>query len=142
VIDNFSDPNLISELKSKIDLAIVKELKKLPEGTNLSGTVDADVKAFGKLKKVEQLDLSGKFSLRNIEISSPSLTVPVKNLNGDLSLSQGAMNISNLSLNLGKSSLSLKGKVENLLQSLMAKKGETRKPFLSFTLSSPLLNLD
>lgn len=142
VIDNFSDPNLTAELKSKVDLAIVKELKKLPEGTNLSGTVDADVKAFGKLKKVEQLDLSGKFNLRNIEVSSPSLTVPLKNLNGDMFLSNGVLNISDLSLNLGKSSLSLEGKVENLMKSIMAKKGETQKPFLSFTLSSPLLNLD
>ncbi len=142
VIDNFSDPNLTAELRSKVDLAIIKELKKLPEGTDLSGMVEADIKAFGKLKKVEQLDLSGEFYLRNIEVSSPSLTVPVKNLNGDLSLSKGVLNIVDLSLNLGKSSLNLKGKVENLLQSFMAKKGETRKPFSSFTLSSPLLNLD
>jgi AsmA protein len=142
VIDNISDPNLISELKSKVDLALVKELKKLPEGTNLAGIVDADIKAFGKLKKIEQLDLSGKFDLRDIEINSPSLTVPVKNLNGDILFAKGIMNINELNLNLGKSSLNLKGKVENLLQSLMAKKGETRKPFLSFTLSSPLLNLD
>jgi len=142
VVYDYSDPNLTSELKSKVDLAIIKELKKLPEGTTLSGSVEAEVKAFGKLKKVEELDLSGKFNLRDIEIASPSLTVPLKNLNGNLSFSKGILNIGNLSLNLGKSSLNLKGKVEYLLQSVLSKKGETRKPLLSFNLNSPFIDLD
>lgn len=142
VIDNYSDPNLTSELKTKFDLAIMKEVQKLPEGTNLSGSVDIDAKAFGKLKKPEQLDLSGNFNLRNVGISSPNLTVPVKNLNSDISLSKGVLNIDNLSLSLGKSSLSLNGKVENLVQSLIPGKGIQKKPFLSFKLNSPFVDLD
>jgi len=142
VIDNYSDPNLTSELKTKFDLEIVKEVQKLPEGTNLSGSVDIDAKAFGKLKKVDQLNLSGNFNLRNVEISSPNLTVPVKNLNSDMSLSKGVLNIDNLSLSLGKSSLSLNGKVENVVQSLIPVKGVQKKPFLSFKLSSPFVDLD
>jgi len=142
VVYNYSDPNLTSELKSKIDLSIIKELKKLPEGTFLSGSVTAELKAFGKLKKIEELDLSGNFDLKNIEIGSPSLTVPVKNLNGNLSLSKRILNINSLSLNLGKSSLNLKGKVENLLESVLSKKGEVRKPLLSFKLNSPFMDLD
>jgi uncharacterized protein involved in outer membrane biogenesis len=142
VIYNYSDPNLTSELRSKIDLAIIKELKKLPEGTSLSGSVETDISAYGKLKKLEELDLAGKFNLKNIEISSPSLTVPVKNLNGNLSLSKKILNISDLNLSLGKSSLKLKGKVENFLESVMAKKGNARKPMLSFNLNSPLIDLD
>ena len=142
VIDNYSDPNLTSELKTKFDLAIVKEVQKLPEGTNLSGSVDIDAKAFGKLKKPEQLDLSGNLNLRNVGLSSPNLSVPVKNLNSDMSLSKGVLNIDNLSLNLGKSSLSLNGKVENLVQSLIPGKGIQKKPFLSFKLNSPFVDLD
>ena len=142
VIDNYSDPNLTAELKTKFDLAIVKEVQKMPEGTNLSGSVDIDAKAFGKLKKPEQLDLSGNFALRNVEVSSPNLTVPVKNLNSDMSLSKGVLNIDNLSLSLGKSSLSLNGKVENVVQSIIPGKGVPRKPFLSFRLNSPLVDLD
>jgi uncharacterized protein involved in outer membrane biogenesis len=142
VIDNYSDPNLTSELKTKFDLAIVKEIQKLPEGTVLSGSVDIDAKAFGKLKKPEQLDLSGNFAVRSVEVSSPNLTVPVKNLNSDMSLSKGILNIENLSLNLGKSSLSLNGKVENVIQALIPVKGVPKKPFLSFRLNSPLVDLD
>ncbi len=142
VIDNYSDPNLTSELKTKFDLAIVKEVQKLPEGINLSGSVDIDAKAFGKLKKPEQLDLSGNLNLRNVEISSPNLTVPVKNLNSDMSLSKGVLNIDNLSLSLGKSSLNLNGKVENVVQSLIPGKGIQKKPFLSFKLNSPFVDLD
>jgi uncharacterized protein YhdP len=136
VIDNYSDPNLTSELKTKFDLAIVKEIQKLPEGTVLSGSVDIDAKAFGKLKKPEQLDLSGNFAVRSVEVSSPNLTVPVKNLNSDMSLSKGILNIENLSLNLGKSSLSLNGKVENVIQALIPVKGVPKKPFLSFRLKT------
>lgn len=142
VIDNYADPNLTSELKTKFDLAIVKEVQKLPEGTNLSGSVDIDAKAFGKLKKPEQLDLSGRLALRSVEISSPNLTVPVKNLNSDMALSKGILNIENLSLNMGKSSLSLNGKVENVVQSLVPGKGAPKKPFLSFRLNSPFVDLD
>ncbi|HVP36981.1 MAG TPA: AsmA family protein [Terriglobales bacterium] len=142
VIDNYADPNLTAELKTKFELAIVKEVQKLPEGTNLSGSVDIDAKAFGKLKKPEQLDLSGNLNLRNVEIASPNLTVPVKNLNSDMSLSKGILNIDNLSLNLGKSSISLNGKVQNVIQSLIPGKGIPQKPFLSFKLNSPLMDLD
>ncbi|MDH4223597.1 MAG: AsmA family protein [candidate division Zixibacteria bacterium] len=142
VVSNYADPDLTSELKSKLNLSIIKEFKKLPEGTNLAGQVEMDVKAFGKLKNVEKLDLTGKFNLRKVELNSPSLTVPVENLNGDLSLSKGILNITDLSMNMGKSSLNLRGKVENILQSVLSKKGEAHKPLLSFSLKSDFIDLD
>jgi AsmA protein len=140
VVDDFKDPNLASELKMKFDLALLGEFKKMPEKTSLKGETEIDVKAYGKIKKPEQMNLSGRVGLRKVEATTPALGVPVKDLNADLSFKGGDVNITNLALSLGESSLNLQGRFYQAIPYFLFKGRE--KPVLDFSLNSPLMDLD
>jgi AsmA protein len=140
VVDDFKDPNLASELKMKFDLALLGEFKKMPEKTSLKGETEIDVKAYGKIKKPEQMNLSGRVGLRKVEATTPALGVPVKDLNADLSFKGGDVNITNLALSLGESSLNLQGRFYQAIPYFLFK--GRKKPVLDFSLNSPLMDLD
>jgi AsmA protein len=140
VVDDFKDPNLTSELKMKFDLALLGEFKKMPEKTSLKGETEIDVKAYGKIKQPQQMNLSGRVGLRKVEATTPALGVPVKDLNADLSFKGGDVNITNLTLSLGESSLALQGRFYQAIPYFLFKGKE--KPVLNFSLSSPLMDLD
>jgi hypothetical protein len=140
VVDNFGDPQLTSELKMKLNLALLGEFRKMPEGTSLKGETEIDAKAYGKIKKVQEMNLSGKVNLRDVEATNPALGVPVKNLNADLSFKGEDVNISNLTLSLGRSSFDLQGRFYQAIPYFLFKGEE--KPLLNFSLNSPLMDLD
>jgi len=140
VIDDFKDPNLAAEFKTKVNLSILQDLKKLPEGTTASGEMGIDFKVYGKVKKSEELKLSGDVSLKNISVTTPSLAVPIKDLNGDFKLQENNIKLTDLGLSLGKSSLSMQGEIRNVLPFILKK--QKNPPIFEFTLNSPYLNLD
>ncbi len=146
VVDNFSDPSLTAELKAKINLAILGEVVKMPEKTTIAGGADINLKAYGKIKKSkgstipEGLNISGQVQLSGVEANTPALGVPVKNLNASLSFQKGDVDIPNLSLSLGKSSLSLQGKIYGAISYFVFK--QEKRPLFNFSLNSPLLDLD
>lgn len=146
VVDNFADPSLTAEVKAKMNLAVLGEVIKMPEGTSVAGGADINVKAYGKIKKSkgstipEGLNISGQVQLSSVEVNTPALGVPVKNLNASFSFQKGDVDISNLSLSLGKSSLSLQGKVLGAIPYFVFK--QEKRPLLNFSLNSPLLDLD
>lgn len=140
VIDNFKDPHLTSELKMQLDLALLGELTKMPPGTSLKGKADIDAKAYGKIKKLEEMHLSGKVNLRDGEAATPALGVPMKNLNADLSFKGEDVNITNLALSLGESSFDLQGRLYQAIPYFLFK--GKKSPVLNFSLNSPLMDLD
>jgi hypothetical protein len=140
VMEDFADPSLTSELRTKLNLAILGEFISLPEGADLKGEAEVNAKAYGKMKKVEGLNFSGRVGLKKVEMKTHALGVPIRNLNADLALKDDDLEISDLSLSLGKSSLNLKGKMYGAIPYFLSPKKE--KPLLSFSLDSPLLDLD
>jgi AsmA protein len=140
VVDDFKDPHLTSELKMKFDLALLAEFAKMPEGTSAKGRTEIDAKAYGRMEKLEEMNLSGEVRLRDVEASTSALGVPAKNLNADLSFKGGDVNIDSLALSLGESSLSLQGRVYQAIPYFLFE-GE-KKPVLNFSLDSPLMDLD
>jgi AsmA protein len=140
VVEDFKDPHLVSELKMKFDLALLGEFKKMPQGTSLKGKTEIDAKAYGKLKKLQEMNLSGTVNLKDVEATTPALGVPARNLNADLSFKDGDVNINDLSLSLGQSSFDLQGRFYQAIPYFLFK-GE-KKPVLSFSLNSPLMDLD
>lgn len=146
VVDNFSDPNVTSELKAKLNLAVLGEFVRMPENTSLAGEADVNIKAYGKIKKPEgtvgpeRMNFSGQMQLRKVEVSTPALGVPIQNLNADISFQKGDVDISSLSLSLGESSLNLQGKLYGAIPYYIFK--DQKKPFLNFSLNSPLMDLD
>jgi AsmA protein len=140
VVENFSDPSLTSQLKTDLNLAILGELITLPEGTDLAGQAGINVKAYGKIKQFEKMSFSGRVDLKKVEMATPALGVPVRNLDGTISFKESDVDIPGLSLSMGKSSLSLKGKAYGAVPYLLS--SERGKPLLSFSLDSPFLDLD
>ncbi|MGB8658649.1 MAG: AsmA family protein [Candidatus Zixiibacteriota bacterium] len=146
VVENFSDPSITSELKAKLNLAIVSAFVRLPERTSLAGDAEINVKAYGKIKSSagtigpERMNFTGQVQLTKVEATTPALGVPVSNLNADLSFQKGDVDISSLSLSLGSSSLSLQGKLSGAIPYFLFK--DQKKPLFSFNLNSPMLNLD
>ena len=140
VVEDFKDPHLSSELKGKFDLSLLGEFKKMPEGTTLKGETEIDLKAYGRIKKFQEMNLSGRVDLRKVEATTPALGVPVKNLNANLSFKGGDVNISNLTLSLGRSSFDFQGKIYGAMPYFLFQ--SEQKPLLNFSLNSPLMDLD
>jgi len=140
VVENFSDPSLTSQLKTDLNLAILGEFVSLPEKTNLAGQAAINLKAYGKIKQKEKMSFSGRVDLKKVEAATPALGVPVRNLDAVMSFKGSDIDIAELSLSLGKSSLSLQGKAYGAIPYLLSAKKE--KPLLSFKLNSPFLDLD
>jgi len=140
VVDNFGDPHLTSELKMKFDLALLDEFRKMPEGTSLKGETEIDAKAFGKINTLQEMNLSGKVKLRDVEATTPALGVPVKNLSADLSFKGGDVDVTSLALSLGESSFDLQGRFYQAIPYFLFKGEE--KPVLNFSLNSPFMDLD
>jgi AsmA protein len=140
VLENFSDPNLTSEVKAKLNLVVLRELVSLPENVNLAGLADVNIKAYGKIKKPEKMILSGRVDLQKAEIATPALGVPIRNLNAGMVLKDGNIDISQMSLSLGKSSLNLQGKLYGAVTYVLSPKKEP--PLLKFNLNSPFMDFD
>ena len=140
VVENFSDPSLTSQLKTDLNLAILGEFVSLPEETDLAGHAAINVKAYGKIKQTEKMSFSGRVDLKKVEVVTPALGVPVRNMDGTISFKESDIDIPGLSLSMGKSSLSLKGKAYGAIPYLLSPK--RGKPLLSFSLDSPFLDLD
>lgn len=140
VVENFSDPSLTAQLKTDLNLAILGEFVSLPEKTDLAGYAAINVKAYGKIKQTEKMSFSGRVDLKKAEVATPALGVPVRNLDATMSFKGSDIDIPELSLSLGKSSLTLRGKAYGAIPYLLSTEGG--KPLFSFNLDSPFLDLD
>jgi hypothetical protein len=140
VLEDFSDPSLSSEISAKLNLGVVQELVSLPQGMSLAGAADLNVKAYGKVKKPDKMALSGRVGLEKAEIASPGLGVPIRNLDADMVLKDGNVEISQMSLSMGKSSMNLQGRLYGVVPYLLSQRKEP--PLLSFNFSSPFMDFD
>jgi hypothetical protein len=86
------------------------------------------------------MSFSGGVDLRKVEVATPALSVPVRNLDASIKIKGGDFDVSDLSLSLGKSSVNLKGKVYGAIPYVLSQK--QGKPLLSFNLNSSFLDLD
>lgn len=114
-----SDPDLNTMVKGKIDLANI--LKIVPiEDTKLSGIINADFSAKGKMSTIEKgnyesFDAKGSIALSNINYSSKESPLPL-NVNSALfNLSPRYISLSNFKAKYGKSDFAADGKLENYL---------------------------
>ncbi len=140
VLEDFADPSLTSELRTKLNLAVLGNLVELPQQTRFAGHADINIKAYGKTKKPEKMILSGRVDLQKVEAATPAFGVPIRNLDAGISLKDGNLDISKLSLSMGKSSLNLQGKLYGAVPYILSPGKE--KPLFSFNLNSSFIDLD
>lgn len=120
-----SDPNLDASLKGKLDLANVKNFYAMADGEDMSGLLDIDVTAKGKLSAIEkerydQFDAKGAIQVTNLKYNSADVPVPVSVPTLKMTFSSQYVTVDALTAQLGKSDISGKGRIDNLLNYVLA----------------------
>lgn len=138
-----SDPDIDAALKAKMNLANVPKYYPLGEGESISGMLDADVTAKGRLSAIENeqyqnFNASGKLTLKDMDYTSPDLPVPFNIAMFDLQFNPTNVRLNELTATAGKSDFSATGYLNNVIAYAMA--GDPLKGRL--TLNSKLLDLN
>lgn len=142
-VNDFAQPVVDLLVKANVDLGDLKQMITLPKGASLSGIVNADFAARGKVDPSDpsKLDIKGKADLKEVAALWPPLTKPVV-VNGMFTLSSKAIG-QNLAVKIGNSSMKMDAAVTNYLSLVFA--DSTRnvpRPSANFKITSPLLNFD
>ena len=137
--------------EQKLDLgdlaAYLREAGLLEEDVRMEGALLVDAKLQGSWDPEARTPLyprlSGKAAVRSGTVQTLDLLVPIKGLTADLALGNEALVLSSLSLNAGRSDLSLTGQVRGILDGLLAPEpGPHGRPSFGLDLVSRLLDLD
>jgi AsmA protein len=153
LVQNFEDPYVKAAFKGNFDLGEVKDYVPLEAGMSMSGRIDADFKAEGKVKDVNSFKMDGKIELKALNFATAALMKPVSDMNGKVLLTKNLINVPDISCKIGKSSMSFNAQVKNFLSLVpeqpAPKGGQTPvalpkqgKSVITFALNSPLLDLD
>ena len=142
VVDNFMSPNFNFELKSDFDTKILQKFEQSPKDMKIDGKVKLNLRAYGKLENPKGARISASVNLERINLESPNLTAPIKNMNATLAIREFDLDIRQIKCNMGQSDLDFKGKVSDVVPRILFPKEYSGKPRLDFTLNSTLLNLD
>lgn len=115
-----SDPAIDAVVKGKIKLGEVKDYYPLEEGAKLSGLLDMDIALNGRMsyidqKKYDLFKASGKLAISDLLYNSKSLPQQVTISNALLNFTPQHIALDNFSCRLGKSDISAKGTIDNLL---------------------------
>jgi len=129
-----SDPDLDAFVKGKIDLAGIQKFVPLEAGTKLTGTINADLKAKGKMSAIEkqnydQFEAAGSLVVNSLEYSAKDMKAPFSMSILDLSFNPRNVSLNNFQAKSGKSDFQAKGTLENFIA--YALKDETIKGTLS-----------
>ncbi|MGB6122381.1 MAG: AsmA family protein, partial [Bacteroidota bacterium] len=114
VVD-FEDPALNLTANTSLDLATVKDYYPLEEGTELAGRMKADIRLNGKVSNPEAMKAAGTMEFDNVTAKTPSSKHPVRNLNGTVRFSNEVLDSRKLSMNLGRSDMSVAFRLVNYL---------------------------
>ncbi|MDH4069135.1 MAG: AsmA family protein [Ignavibacteria bacterium] len=134
VVD-FDDPLMNAAVNASLNLAELKDYYPLDEGTELSGTMKADVKVSGKVNKPKTRKSSGSLDFRNVTIKTAGNANPIKNLNGSISFNDLTVQSRQLTMMIGSSDLDLGFTVSNYL-GILADEKQAAPPSASLTLKS------
>ncbi|MBI5805783.1 AsmA family protein [candidate division TA06 bacterium] len=154
LVQDFENPYVKAAFKGNFDLGEVKDYVPLEAGMSMSGKIDADFKAEGKVRDVNSFKMDGRIDLIKLNFATAALLKPVSDMNGTVQLTKNLINIPDISCKIGKSSMSFTGQVKNFLSLVpeqpAPKKGQAPamvlpkqgKAVITFALNSPLLDLD
>lgn len=116
-----SDPDVDAAIKADLDLASVKKVVPMPQGSELAGKVKADVAMAGRMSDVEaqryeKFKAQGQLALSGMNYKSDSLpyTVGIQSLIFDFS--PKFLALSNFTGNAGNSDIQANGRLDNYLQ--------------------------
>lgn len=117
--DPISDPDFDCGVKGIIDFNSIKDVIAL-DGMNLSGVLNADASAQGKLsyaekEQYENFTVNGNLNVKNMNINGKEIGYDVKVNSANLDFSNKALDLTECNVNIGKNDIALNGKLENFL---------------------------
>lgn len=139
-IVNFDDPTLNMTLNASLQLGEVKDYYPLEPGTQLSGTLKANVSITGKVKKPDAMKSSGSVACSNVTISTATSTTPIKHLSGNLTFNNQILESRRLSMMIGTSDLTIAFTVRNYLSMMASAAKGSPKATANVTLTSNYLS--
>jgi len=138
---SFEDPSLNLTANGSLDLATVKDYYPLEEGTELAGRMKADIRLDGKVSNAEAMKAAGTMEFNNVTAKTGSSKHPVRNLNGTVKFNNQVLESRKLSMNLGRSDLSLAFRLVNYL-SVISDDAKAPRARADLTLQSNQLFVD
>jgi len=138
-----SDPYIDTRIKGKINLSDVGKFYPLSANDEMSGILDADLEAKGKLSAIDrrqfdQFFARGSFMAANVVYKSNTLPQKLTVTEAQLKLSPASAELPVLKATIGRNDFSATGKIENLL-AYFFDKGDLKG---SLELNSNYLNIN
>jgi len=135
-----SDPNIRLSAVGNLDLGMVKKVYPL-DSMELNGNLSANLKLATRMSYIDKaqydkVEAAGTLNVKNMQVKSGGQNIQVQN--AGLSFSPQYVNLTDLSVQIGKNDLAANGKLENFLPYFL--KNQTLKGTL--TVNSNYLNLN
>ncbi len=115
-----SDPNIDAKVAGKLNLSDVGKFYPLEQGDELSGMLEADFAAKGRLSVIESgnyeaFDASGFLAASDVRYKTSALPEGIKVSEARLSLTPAFVEMPVLKAVIGKNDINASGKIENML---------------------------
>ncbi len=116
-----SDPDLAAEIKGIINLASVKEFIPMEKGDEMSGMVNANIAAAGRMssidkKEYDKFKMSGTLEINKMNYKTTTLPYQVLLNMMKLNFTNQFVELASFDALLGKSDVKANGKIENFMQ--------------------------
>ncbi len=139
-IRELSDPVVDVQLDGIVNLSDVKDFYPLEAGKELSGIARAKVSVKGEYSAPTSLRGNGTVELREVSIGSAE--TPIHHLNSVVTFNNQLIETKRLTMNYGRSDLSISFEMRNYLSAILpsvfgAGKGTATKPSMTLSLVSP-----
>ncbi len=137
-----SDPQIAGTILGKINLASMKDIVPM-EGSDLNGTVTADVKLKGRMSSIEkekydEFDAEGQIIIMDMNYKSKDLPQGMTIKSMTLNFSPQFIELRGFDSKIGKSDIQANGMIENILQYVF--KDSTLQG--TFSMKSSLMDLN
>jgi hypothetical protein len=125
VLQNFNNPEVISDFKGRVDAAAVLGFYPIANLTDVSGSLLVDVSFEGRvelLKKkatAQRVSTQGTIDLQNIGLTYGAEKVKLQNLSGNLQFSNNDLALSNVTGLVGNSDFTFNGFFKNIITFLL-----------------------
>ena len=122
-----SDPELILKAVGKINLENIKELYPLSIGTRLSGILDMNLDAGGRMSyydtnQYEKFKFGGDMAITDLLVKMSSQPRDISISKANMIFNNRYIDLTNLKMKIGRNDLSANGKIENFVAYALHKK--------------------
>lgn len=126
VTNPVQDPSIDAALQGQINLANISKIMPLQQGTDLTGLINANLKAKGKVSTVQQgnyenFDASGALKMNNLIVNSTDLPGKLSISKAELQFNPKAVKLASFNANIGSSDIGLSGDLTNFFSYFLGK---------------------